>query len=115
MANVTLRVPNLPIGPIVDKNGNPTDNELIFRQSLIGLLQTYFGSEGMVAPTQSEANVQTILNGVDGVTGQYTMLPGTILYQTAAAYADDKVIIAFRNSLTAGTKPKLYYINVTAL
>lgn len=124
----TLRVPNLPIGPIVDKDGKPTQNEMIFRQALIDLLQTYLGQEGAVAPDQSAANVQTILNGQD-ISGNYTMLPGTMIYRTDATvpampgdptYPADKLIVAFRNPATAlpyvpGSQPVLYYVNVTAL
>lgn len=111
----TLRIPNLPIGPIVDKNLNPTQNEGLFRQSLVDLLQTYLGPEGVVSPEQSPTNVQTILNGVNEA-GQYTMLPGTIIYQKDDSdYTKDKLIIAFRNSNTVGAQPKLYYVNVTAL
>lgn len=117
MANrdVSIRVPNLPLGPMVDKDGNPTQNEQLFRQSLIDLLQLYFSPEGIVAPSQSPANVQVIKAGVDA-SGQSTMLPGTVIYQKHATdYTQDKVIIAFRSSNVDGAAPTLYYINVTAL
>lgn len=112
--NTTFRVPNLPIGPITDKDGNPTANEQMFRQGLIDLLQSYLGQEGIVAPSQSEANVQVIKNATN-INGVATMLPGTIIYQEAAAFADDKLIVAFRSSLTPGAVPTLYYVNVTVL
>lgn len=125
--NTAIRVPALPIGPIVDKDGNPTANEVMFRQSLIDLLQRYLGQEGLVAPTQSTADVQIIKNHVNGV-GSYTMLPGTMIYQTgetnnpppADNFPADKLIVAFRDPAiplpyVPGIQPKLYYVNVTAL
>lgn len=114
--NSGIRIPNLPIGPIVDKDGNPTDNELIFRQALIDLLQKNFGPEGIVSPAQSPANVQVINNNLDAINNVYTMAPGTFIYQQDGAdYTQDKMIISFRDSNTTGAQTKLYYINVTAL
>ncbi len=48
-----VRVPALPMGPITDKEGNPTDNELLFRTQLITSLQKNFNNEGLIAPTQT--------------------------------------------------------------
>lgn len=122
MADVIQRIPNLPLGPIVDKDGNPTQNEQLFRQALIDLLQLYLGSEGIVAPNQSADDVQKILNGTD-IQGRYTMLPGTILYQTQVDGGSpplpiDKLILAFRNPAVeyhVGDKPVLYKVTVTPL
>ena len=50
-----IRIPNLPLGQIVNDKGMATDDELTFRQSLITSLQNYMGNEGLVAPTQSDA------------------------------------------------------------
>ena len=40
--NPVIRIPNLPIGQIVDENGNATDDELSFRHALITSLQNNF-------------------------------------------------------------------------
>lgn len=122
MADPIKRIPNLPLGPIVDKDGNPTQNEQLFRQALIDLLQLYLGPEGIVAPNQSAANVQVILNGTN-ISGSYTMLPGTILYQTeddggTPPLPIDKLIVAFRDpsvEYVPGAQPVLYKVTVTPL
>jgi hypothetical protein len=80
-----IRVPNLPTGQIVDKEGNATDDELTFRHALITSLQQNFGSEGLVAPTQPYDDMLIIQNNQipDPVTGnpnQYTCQFGTCLY-----------------------------------
>ena len=112
--NVRLTVPNLPLGPIVDKDGNATENEQRFRQSLIDLLQTYFSPEGCVAPAQTPANVTIIQNAINGVTGQATCLPGTIIYQQHPTdYTQDALVVAFRNSNTAGVAPVFMTVTVT--
>ncbi len=78
---MTIRIPNLPLGPIVDKNGNPTAEELTFREALLGLLQTNFGPEGCVVPTQTAANITTIQNNTNSQ-GAYTCQFGTFLYDS---------------------------------
>ena len=50
-----IRVPNLPVGKITDKEGNPTDDELTFRQALVTGLQKNIGNEGLIAPSQTNA------------------------------------------------------------
>lgn len=111
--DVISRVPNLPIGPIVDKNGNPTQNEQLFRQSLIDLLQLYLSPEGIVMPSQSPTNVTVIQNGTND-SGQATMLPGTVIYkQHATDYTQDALIVAFRSSNTVGAVPSIKTITVT--
>lgn len=108
-----VRVPNLPLGPIVDDKGNPTQNEQLFRQSLIDLLQLYLSPEGIVAPVQSPANVTVIQNGTNA-SGQATMLPGTIIYeQDPADFNNDALIVAFRSSNTTGAVPTIKTITVT--
>ncbi len=92
MANIetripVLRVPNLPQGKMVDTNGMPTDDELSFRQTLITLLQSLFGEQGLVAPGQTAANVTRIQNNVTKNQGavpvdQHTCAFGTILYES---------------------------------
>ncbi len=82
-----VRIPNLPMGRIVDENGMPTDDELLFRQSLLTLLQNTLGTEGLVAPSQTAANIVVIAGNQVTTQGanpptNYTMAPGTILYDT---------------------------------
>lgn len=93
-----LRVPNLPMGKIVDPNGMPTDDELQFRQTLVTLLQSILGNEGLVMPQQSVANVTTIQNHIQDVPGAstniYTCQFGTMIYETGAAAINDEVIVA---------------------
>lgn len=112
--NVIQRVPNLPIGPITDKDGNPTQNEQIFRQALIDLLQLYLSPEGIVAPVQAPANVTIIQNAIDGITNQATCLPGTLLYsQHPTDYTQDALVVAFRTSNTPGVVPSFKTVTVT--
>lgn len=83
-----VRIPNLPTGAIVDKDGMPTDDELFFRQNLITALQKLMGDEGLVIPSQTTSDISTIvanqsyiLSG-DTVVGSYTCEPGTLLYDS---------------------------------
>ena len=76
-----VRIPNLPMSQIVNDQGFPTDDELTFRQTLITNLQRIAGNEGMVAPTQTNANILTIQNNVNA-NGQYTCAFGTLIYDS---------------------------------
>lgn len=104
----TIRIPNLPMGPLVDKDGYPTDEEQTFRQALLTLLQTFMGDEGLVMPTQDQASMIQIQNHTEttpaGTYGTpivtYTCALGTMLYviPDATDYTQDKVMVAVRNS-----------------
>lgn len=111
MSNIernTVRIPNLPMGPLVDKNGMPTDEEQTFRQALVTLLQTFLGDEGLVMPTQDEDSATLIQNNTEetpsGSYGTpivtYTCALGTMLYVIVDPddYTQDKVVIAVRNT-----------------
>lgn len=74
-----IRVPNLPIGKMVGENGEATDDEMLFRQTLVSSLQRLFGSEGCVLPTQSYANMLVIQNK-QLPSGAYSCAFGTGLY-----------------------------------
>lgn len=74
-----VRIPNLPLGHIVDENGNPTDDELTFRQVLITNLQKFVGSEGYVLPSLTTADILQIQNNVD-IQGNNTCAYGTMVY-----------------------------------
>ena len=86
----SIRVPTLPLGPMVDETGNPTDNELLFRNQLITSLQNNFNYEGLVMPTQTDAAspddfIKQIQNArvpdpITGAPGAYTCGFGRFLY-----------------------------------
>jgi len=93
-------IPNLPVGKIVDEDGNPTDEELQFRQQLITTLQSIVGPEGLIAPSQTAANITTIAtntvqNPSNPLTTVYTAQYGTIIYESDAGSPDTsmKVIV----------------------
>lgn len=85
-----IRVPNLPIGRIVDANGEATDDEITFRHALVSSLQNNFGNEGLVAPTQTndvspedfikQIQDNRIPDPVTGAPGEYTCGFGRIIY-----------------------------------
>lgn len=99
-----IRVPTLPIGRMVDKEGMPTDDELLFRTQLITSLQENFNYEGLVMPTQqngaSPNDFVTQIQNHQNIKGQYTCALGTMLYviPDPLDYTQDKVMIAVRNS-----------------
>jgi len=95
----TVRIPNLPIGKIVDDNGKATDEELTFRQALLTLLQNLFGEEGLVMPSQTSANITEIQNNQTSTEGAsdnpyYTCAPGTIIYDTTTNEVKIAVLVA---------------------
>lgn len=91
MADQNIRVPNLPMGEIVNEDRTASPDELTFRQRLISSLQDNFGDEGLVAPTQTAADIVKIQNNkaINPITGQvsstdFTCQYGTILYNSTA-------------------------------
>lgn len=76
-----IRIPSLPMGKIVEENGFPTDDELTFRQGLIGRLQTLFGTEGAVLPSLKTTQIDSIVANTN-TQGQYTCAFGTLFYDT---------------------------------
>ena len=81
--NPVIRIPNLPIGQIVDENGNATDDELSFRHALITSLQNNFGNEGVTVPVQAATDITTIQNN-QLPNGDYSCAPGTIIYNSTS-------------------------------
>ncbi len=85
-SQLKFRIPNLPSGPIVDKDGNPTQAELNFRQMLLQQLQLLMGNEGLVMPSQSSSNITTIVAGSSITPGTdvtvYSCQFGTLLYNS---------------------------------
>jgi hypothetical protein len=77
-----IRIPNLPMGHIVEQDGMPTDDELTFRQVLITNLQRLFGNEGCVLPSLTTSEITTIQNNVNAQ-GLHTCAYGTMVYDTA--------------------------------
>ncbi len=81
-----ILIPNLPIGPMVDKNGYPTTTEIVFRQILITNLQQNFGVEGVVIPSLTNDSIQRVQNNkrYDSATKKlvYTCKGGTLIYDS---------------------------------
>jgi hypothetical protein len=108
-----VRIPNLPLGNIVDENGNTTPSEETFRQTLVSNLQNLFGQEGCVIPIQTPTGATTIINNsiINEATGvaQYSCQLGTLLYiQDPTDYTQDKVVIAVRNDNTYPSTPPIF-------
>jgi hypothetical protein len=110
-----IRVPNLPLGPMVDDKGNPTASEITFRQTLISGLQQNFGNEGLVAPSQQNTTspnnaVLTIQNNqvVNPATGelQYTCQGGTLVYDST----NNNLLVCI---LASDGTPTFHIVNVT--
>jgi hypothetical protein len=83
-----IRIPNLPMGKVVNEQGFASDDEQTFRQTLITSLQANFGNEGCVIPSLSASDITTIQNNsyVDPANGNtvYTCAYGTLVYNTTA-------------------------------
>ena len=111
-----IRVPTLPMGEMVTKDGTPTDDELLFRTQLITSLQQNFGNEGLVIPVQGNGVVLgvddyvTQIQNHQNIKGEYTCALGTMLYviPDATDYTKDKVMIAVRNDNTFPNTPPLF-------
>jgi hypothetical protein len=109
-----IRVPNLPLGKMVDANGSPTATEITFRQSLIRSLQQNFGNEGLVVPSQKNTTApnnaveviqnNTVINPATGLP-QYTLVPGTLLYDST----NNNLLVA----ILVGDTPKFKVVTVT--
>ena len=72
-------IPQLPVSKIVRSDGYPTSEELIYRQNLQQALQLGASEEGLVAPTQSAANITEIQNNLN-TRGQFSCAGGTLIY-----------------------------------
>jgi|FreactTroBogLake_1042271.scaffolds.fasta_scaffold16257_2 hypothetical protein len=76
-----MNIPDLPVSPITENNDYPSAQELQFRQNLIQSLQSVTSDEGLVPPSQDSANI-TIIQNATNPQGQYTCMPGTIIYNS---------------------------------
>ncbi len=110
-----IRVPNLPLGAMVDKEGVATASEIVFRQTLIRSLQQNFGNEGLVAPSQQNTTapnnaVAVIQNNqvVNQATGelQYTCQGGTLVYDST----NNNLLVCI---LASDGTPTFKIVNVT--
>lgn len=108
-AQLEFRIPNLPSGPIVDKDGNATATELTFRQALISSLQGLVGNEGVQVSNQSTANIATIIGNTNSVPGtnitNYTCAGGTLFY--------DSTLNVLQVAILVGGTPTLKTITVS--
>ena len=86
-------IPNLPVDKMVEEDGKPTGVELLFRQNLIQALQQGAGPEGLVAPSQTAANIAIIVANTDAQ-GRFTCQPGTLLYDTTNDLVKVAVLVA---------------------
>lgn len=110
-----MNIPDLPVSQIAAADGYPTPEENQFRQNLIQALQLGASEEGLVAPTQSQANMLVIQNN-QNAQGQFTCALGTILYVIPDPndYTQDKVMIAVRNDNTyPNTAPLFKTVTLT--
>jgi hypothetical protein len=74
-------IPDLPVSPMTDEQGNPTAPEYQFRQNLVQSLQSVTSDEGLVPPAQNSANILIIQNGTNPQ-GEFTCQRGTLIYNT---------------------------------
>lgn len=72
-------IPQLPVSKIVEEDGYPTSEELLYRQNLQQALQLGASEEGLVAPTQLYAQMLIIQNALN-TQGIHTCQFGTCLY-----------------------------------
>lgn len=82
-----VRIPNLPMGHIVEDGGMPTDDELTFRQTLITNLQRLIGNNGVVLPSLTSLEIADLANQKRYEPGQlasaqYTTAFGTLVYDS---------------------------------
>lgn len=95
MTEKVVRIPNLPLGKLVDTDLNPTDDEITFRHTLITSLQKNFGDEGVVIPTQPTANITIIQNNQNQATPpQYTCQAGTFIYDSDTNSVKVAILVA---------------------
>ncbi len=100
---VTTRIPNLPLGKIVDENGMATPEEQMFRQALLTLLQTFMGDQGLVMPSQTTANILAIQNYQQPsqmgnmITYTYPCQFGTLIYNSDIADQTKSIQVAINN------------------
>ena len=85
-------IPNLPVGKMVESDGNPTAVELQFRQNLVQALQGGASQEGLVMPTLTATQNATDVSNQDSQ-GNNTCAYGTMVYNSTA----NSIMIAINN------------------
>ncbi len=94
----TNRIPPLPLGAMTNSDGTPTPDELLFRQNLMTSLQKIAGSEGLVAPSQTAADIATIVANTataqNATTTNYTCEAGTFFYNTTTNTVHVTILVA---------------------
>jgi hypothetical protein len=86
-------IPQLPVSKVVEPDGYPTSEELIFRQNLQQALQLGASEEGLVAPTQSAGNITTIQNNTN-TEGEFTCQGGTLIYNSTTNELQVCILVA---------------------
>lgn len=105
-----MNIPNLPpLSPVVDKNGIRTPVEQVFMQQLISELQTNAGPQGIVVPTVTNAQITSFENNTD-ILGNYTLQPGTIVYNSDRAGAP---LTSIMIAVPSGGTPPVQFKTVT--
>jgi len=91
------RIPDLPIGKIVNEEGEATDVEQTFRQNLVTGLTNIIGNEGIVAPTQTAADITIIQNNTtvnpSGGAAVPTCQYGTFIYDST----NNRIVVTIDN------------------
>jgi hypothetical protein len=111
-----IRIPNLPMGHIVEQDGMPTDDELTFRQVLVTNLQRLFGNEGVVLPSLAYADIVSIVNAYQNIGGtqRYTCAPGTLFHSTYDPLEpmSNKILATIQDPLNLSGPPLLKEVNL---
>ena len=97
-------IPQLPVSKIVEEDGYPTSEELLYRQNLQQALQLGASEEGLVAPTQDAANITVIQNNMNEQ-GQTTCAAGTLIYNSTTNQLQVAILV--------GGSPQFMTVTVT--
>jgi hypothetical protein len=76
-----MRIPNIPVGKVLNEEGYLSDEFKTFFYELIKTMQENLGDEGLVSPTQTASNLTIIQNNVLP-NGAYSCKFGTTLYDS---------------------------------
>jgi|ERR1017187_795939 hypothetical protein len=100
--NNNVRIPNLPLGKLVDEKGMATPEEQMFRQGLLNLLQTLMGEQGIVIPSQTTANILSIQNYRQPMPGAtpdflYPCQYGTLIYNSDIVDQTKSIQVSINN------------------
>jgi len=99
------QIPNFENVPIIGSGGMWSESWSLIMQQLFSVLQTNFGSEGIVAPTLTAAQITAVQNN-QLENGQYSCQYGTIVYNSTA----NSMMMAISDG---GSPPKPVFKTVT--